>query len=89
MCQIRKGATIDKALLAYGLLRNMRKDIDFWQPQELYVLITDDYRGVLAVQSDNQWKYLNFDHETLIENVPPENISMSFNEIESQNIWDG
>ena len=86
--QIRKGSTIDKALLAYGLLRNMKKDNDYWQPEELYVLITDDYLGYLAFNNYNNWKYLNFDSSGLILDVPPENIYLSFNEIELLNTWD-
>jgi hypothetical protein len=77
--KIRKGSTIDKAIVAYGTLRNMKKDDDFWQPHDLYVLITEDNNGYLAANSSAGWKYLYFGSEKGVFYEPPENINISFN----------
>lgn len=76
------GSSVDKAILAYGMLRNMRKDNDFWQHSDLYVIITDDYEGFLAVKKTDDWEYLNFGRGKIIHKDPPKNLLMSFNEIE-------
>jgi hypothetical protein len=82
------GSTIDKAILAYGTLCNMKKDTDFWSADDLYVLITDDYKGYLAVNLNKDWKYLSFEKGILLSDTPPPNVTMVFNEIESTDTWE-
>ena len=86
--QTKTGSTIDKAITAYGTLRNMKKDNDFWNPDDLYILITEESNGYLAVNYDNNWKYLNFYDSNLVDNIPPDNINMVFNEIDFLDVWD-
>lgn len=81
------GSSVDKAVLAYGTLRNMKKDNDFWPADDLYVLITDDYHGYLASNLNDEWKYLSFEQGSLISNNIPENIEMVFNEVEYLDSW--
>ena len=81
------GSSIDKAVMAYGTLRNMDKDDDFWQPEDLYVIITNDYEGFLAVKIRDDWEYLNFGDGQLMVDGPPENLFMSFNEVDCLNPW--
>lgn len=78
----RAGSSIDKALLAYGTLRNMKKDIELWQPKDMYVVFTLDNDGYLAVNISGQWKYLNFGGGKLILSEIPDSISIVFNEQE-------
>lgn len=85
---MRKGSTFDQAVMAYGTLRNMDKDDDFWQPEDLYVLVTENYEGYLAVNGTEGWEYLNFGVGDPIVTDPPDNPKMVFNEIESLGIWE-
>ena len=84
---MRKGSTLDKAIVAYGTLRNMNKDGNLWQPKDLYVLVTKDNIGYLAVNTTDGWEYLNFGFGKAISNNPPENVRMAFNEIEVLSTW--
>jgi len=86
-CKIRKGSTLDKAIVAYGTLRNMKKDDDFWQPKDIYVLVAEGNAGYLATNSSKGWEYLYFGSENGIRNEPPENIKIFFNEIECLSVW--
>ena len=81
------GSSIDQAILAYGTFRNMKKRIKFWQPEDLFIIITDDYKGHLAVNSNSGWKYLNFEKGKTISNSPPEQIIMVFNENDYFTEW--
>jgi len=81
------GSSIDKAILSYGTLRNMKKDADFWPVEDLYVLITEDYNGALAVRLNENWKYILFDQGTLLSNSAPELVHMAFNEIDYFESW--
>jgi len=81
------GSSLDQAIITYGSLRNMKKNSNFWQPEDLYVILTEDYKGYLAVNIDGFWKYLNFGRGKLISNKPPENILKAFNEIDCINNW--
>ncbi|MBS3778248.1 MAG: hypothetical protein KGY50_03020 [Candidatus Thermoplasmatota archaeon] len=83
-----KGSSVDKAVLSYGTLRNMKKDSTFWQPENLFVLITAEYQGYLAVNLDETWNYLSFDNESLISDTVPDSIMMVFNEIDYFDSWD-
>ena len=65
----------------------MKKDDTFWNPEDIYLLITEDYRGYLALNYNDDWKYLNFGDGELLENNPPQDIIMSFNEIECLGVW--
>ena len=85
--RIKKGSTIDKALISYGTLRNMIKENDFWQPENLFVIITEDNKGYLAVNTGQEWTYLNFDRGKNLKTNPPKNIILAFNEIEYFNSW--
>jgi len=84
---IKKGSTIDKALVSYGTLRNMKKHQDFWQPDDLFVIVTDNNQGYLAVNHTSLgWIYLNFGRGLSIQrNV--ENINFVFNEEAKLNNW--
>lgn len=83
-----KGSSVDKAVLVYGTLRNMKKDNTFWQPEDLFVLITDEYQGYLAVNLDERWNYLSFDNESLISYTVPDSIIFVFNEIDYFDSWE-
>ena len=83
------GSSVDKAVLAYGTLRNMEKDNDFWSADDLYVLITDDNQGYLAVNLNDDWKYLNFEGGKAISDDSPGNVDMAFNEVEYLHSWEG
>ena len=85
--QIREGSTIDKSITAYGILRNMIKENDFWPTDNLYVLITMDYLGYLAFNYNSGWKYLSFGKEISIQDTAPDNIIMVFNEIDYFDSW--
>ena len=65
-----------------------QKNNNYWQPENLYIIITEDYKGYLAVNVNNRWIYLNFQKGKLININPPENILKAFNEIECLDIWD-
>jgi len=82
------GSSIDKVVLAYGTLRNMEKNDDFWQPEDIFVLITEDYQGYLAINLDSNWRYLSFGKERLIQDSAPEDITMVFNENDYFNSWE-
>jgi len=81
------GSTLDQAILAYGTLRNMKKDINLWQPEDLYIIATEDYEGFLAINLTGDWRYLNFGKGKSLQNDPPTNSIISFNEIECLGIW--
>ena len=77
------GSTIDQAILAYGTLRNMKKNNScFWQPEDLYIIITKDFKGFLAINISGEWNYINFGKGKTITNNPPINALISFNEID-------
>ena len=80
--RVMRGSSIDKAIVAYGTLRNMKKDNSYWPPQDLYVIISENYDGYLAVNSTIGWRYLDFRNGNNILIDPPEHIKMTFNEIE-------
>ncbi len=82
------GSSVDKAVLAYGTLRNMEKDNDFWSADDLYVLITDNNQGYLAVNLNDDWKYLNFEGGKAISDDSPGNVDMAFNEVEYLHSWE-
>ena len=82
------GSTIDQAIMGYGTLRNMKKCNDLlWQPEDLYILITKDYRGYLVINTTGDWKYINFGKGKFISSNQPGNIIMAFNEIEYFSDW--
>jgi len=77
---LKNGSSLDQAILAYGILRNMKKDNDFWSKDELYIIITNETDGYLAVNiTGDQWFYLNFNEDEPFKcNV--ENVRYAFNE---------
>jgi hypothetical protein len=81
------GSSIDQSILAYGTFRNIKKRIKFWQPEDLFIIITEDYKGHLAVNANTGWKYLNFEEGKIVSSSPPENIIMVFNENDYFNEW--
>jgi hypothetical protein len=81
------GSSIDQAIMAYGTLRNMHKDSDFWQPEDLFVLITEDDIGYLTVNIDDNWYYLNFENGSLVTKDKPNNIILAFNEEIKMDEW--
>lgn len=81
------GSSIDQAIAAYGSLRNMNKRNNFWQPEELYVILTENSKGYLAVNIRDSWIYLNFGRGRLLNRKPPDNIRKAFNEIDFINNW--
>lgn len=76
----RTGSSLDKALLSYGTLRNMKKDTGLWQPKDLYIVVTDDYKGYLAVKTSDHLQYLNFEKGRLILPEISNGILFVFNE---------
>lgn len=87
-CILKSGSTLDQAVFAYGAIRNMKNGNDFWSPEDLFVIVTNDNNGYLAVNlSEDGWIYLNFDEGPFIlENV--ENVRFAFNEEVKLDIWD-
>jgi len=83
----RGGSSIDQSIMAYGTLRNMKKENDFWGADDLFIMVTEDYEGYLAVNIDNSWQYLSFNRRPMIYNAAPCNIKMVFNEIEYLESW--
>ncbi len=81
------GSSVDKASLAYGSLRNMKKDSNFWSVDELYIIITKQYKGYLAVLVQDEWQFLNFGRGLSKSKNPPENIQMVFNEEQFYEEW--
>jgi len=86
LCQ--RGCSLEKALMAYGTLRNMKKSNDFWQPEDLYIILTEENKGYLAIDIGDLWLYLNFEKGKLISIKPPGKIQKAFNEIECKFSWD-
>jgi hypothetical protein len=85
---IHKGSTIDKTTVAYGTLRNMKKTHDFWQPEELFIIITKENEGYLAVNVTGVWKYLTFEKGGGISSISPDNVQMVFNEHQYMHTWE-
>jgi hypothetical protein len=82
------GSSIDQAILAYGTLRNMKNDETFWQPEDLFIIVSEENEGLLAVNISNEWKYLYFGKGEYIQSECPINPKMSFNEIEYLKTWE-
>jgi hypothetical protein len=82
------GSSVDKAILAYGTLRNMKKDSDFWPVDDLYVLITDDNEGYLAFNIQDNWKYISFEKGKIFCDTSPVDIKMVFNEEDYFTSWE-
>lgn len=77
---LKNGSTLDHALFAYGAIRNMKKEKRFWFADDLFVIVTNENRGYLAVNvSYDGWIYLNFGEGEYIQNNI-ENVSFAFNE---------
>jgi hypothetical protein len=90
-----KGSSLDKALFAYGTMRNMKKDADYWQPSDVFILMDKDYNGYLAVNLSGSWIYTDFTEtgvantaqSILLNTDAPENIVVAFNENETRQKW--
>jgi len=82
---IKKGSTLDKSVMAYGTIRNMKKGGDFWQPNDLFIVVTDDNEGYLAVKKSDNWQYINFLSGRPVLSKLNKEISFVFNE---QNRYD-
>jgi hypothetical protein len=65
----------------------MIKENDFWPPNNLYILITNNYQGYLAINYDSNWKYLSFGKERSIQDTASESIIMVFNEDNFFDSW--
>jgi len=83
-----KGSSIEKAVLAYGTLRNMKKNEELWSSDDLNILVTDDNEGYLAVYINDKWRYLSFEKGNMISDNVPSDIIMVFNEVDYANIWE-
>jgi hypothetical protein len=83
----RAGSSVDQAVLAYGTVRNMKKDDTWWQPEDLYILVTEDTVGYLAVNITGAWNYINFGKGKLINDTPPEDSILVFNENQCFSEW--
>ena len=84
---MRRGSSIDKAIVAYGMLRNMKKEsYMFWNPEDLYVIITENNRGYLAINISGTWYYLDF-YEKKIDNEIPYKVKIAFNEEKALYEW--
>ncbi len=81
------GSTIDQAILAYGTLRNMKKNNNIWQPEDLYIIVTKSYEGFLTINNTLDWIYINFGKRKTIQTNPPLNPLITFNEIECLGLW--
>ena len=86
--RMRKGSSVDKAVLSYGTLRNMKEYTDFWKPEDLFILITEYDQGYLAVNLDETWQFISYDHGPIISDTVPNDIMMVFNEVEYIDSWE-
>jgi hypothetical protein len=66
----------------------MKNDETFWQPEDLFIIVTEENEGLLAVNISNEWNYLNFRKGAYIQSECPLNPKMSFNEIEYLKTWE-
>jgi len=84
---LKNGSTLDQAVFAYGTLRNMKKENDFWSPDNPFIIVTNTNEGYLAVNvTGDEWIYLNFGEGEFIKNNV-ENISFAFNEVVKSENW--
>jgi len=84
---LKNGTSLDKAISAYGVMRNTNDSGDFVQPEKLWVLIDEYGEGYLAVKiSENGWLYMDFCNKTITYDCPS-SITYSFNEIGGSNEW--
>ena len=83
----RAGSSLDQAIMAYGTLRNMKKENYLWSTDDLFILVTEDYEGYLAVKLNDNWQYLYFNQEPMINNTAPSNIKIAFNEVVNLSSW--
>jgi hypothetical protein len=60
----------------------MKKTTGFWQPEDLWVMVSSDNMGYLAVNLSGEWNYLNFEQGSLFLQSPPD-ILVQFNEIDA------
>jgi hypothetical protein len=81
------GSSVDQALLAYGTMRNMRKQGEFWSAEDLCVLVTTETQGYLAVNTPDGWRYLNFGPGSVVSTSPPGDIAVVFNEHTCRYAW--
>ena len=58
-------------------IERMKKDAELWQPEDLFVVVTDDFKGYLAVNESDQWNYLNFEQGRFILSEIPDEISFT------------
>jgi hypothetical protein len=85
---LKNGSTLDQALFSYGAMRNMKKEGDFWPLNNLFVIVTNNNNGYLAVNiSGEGWKYLNFGEGPPIQ-TQIDNVSFAFNEEIKLEEWD-
>ena len=84
----RAGSTLDQTILAYGTMRNMKNNETFWQPKDLFIIVTQNDEGVLAVNISDAWIYLNFGKGNFFQSDPPLNAKMIFNEVECLKTWE-
>ena len=83
----RAGSTLDQTILAYGTMRNMKNNETFWEPKDLFIIVTQNDEGVLAVNISDAWIYLNFGKGNFFQSDPPLNAKMIFNEVECLKKW--
>ena len=77
---VKKGSTLDQSIMAYGTLRNMKKSGSLWQPDDMFIVVTKDSNGYLAVRQTNNWVFLNFGRGIPILFKLNKEISFVFNE---------
>ena len=73
------GCPRDKALLAYGLLRNMRYGEECWNETNLYVVVVGDGAYLAYRYEDGGWNFIDCATNELVEEMTP-GIVMLFNE---------
>jgi hypothetical protein len=84
---VEYGSTMDKALVAYGIARNTWISAQEIPANDVYVIVTEDNNGYLALKTRTGWKYLNFEDESLDPNAPND-IKLIFNEEQVLDNWE-
>lgn len=86
-------ALIVAALVVIGLILTLlmfkkKKEGKFWSQNSLFVIVTNDNNGYLAVNTlEEGWKYLNFGEGPPIQ-TQIDNVSFAFNEEIKIEEWD-
>jgi hypothetical protein len=84
---VKSGSSLDQAIAAYGVMRNVKIGGKHTPPQTLRILIDKNNDGYLGVDIEGQgWTYLDFSKDKLTTSCP-HSIEYSFNEVEGGPDW--